>query len=98
MAIDTNVLAQIAIVAVSTTAGMSLIGVAVHAYWNRVQRGRISRPAPPMDDSRLMRLEQAVESIAIEVERISEGQRFLTRLQTGAAADVRASQNQLTGG
>jgi hypothetical protein len=31
-------------------------------------------------DQRLARVEQAVESIAIEVERISEGQRFVTRL------------------
>jgi hypothetical protein len=31
-------------------------------------------------DDRLARLEQAVESIAIEVERISEGQRFTTKL------------------
>jgi hypothetical protein len=35
-----------------------------------------------VDDDRLQRLEQAVDAIAIEVERISEGQRFLTRLQT----------------
>jgi hypothetical protein len=31
-------------------------------------------------DERLVRIEQAVEAIAIEVERISEGQRFTTRL------------------
>ena len=31
-------------------------------------------------DERLARIEQAVESIAIEVERISEGQRFTTKL------------------
>jgi hypothetical protein len=31
-------------------------------------------------DARLARLEIAVESIAVEVERISEGQRFTTRL------------------
>jgi hypothetical protein len=31
-------------------------------------------------DQRLARVEQAVESIAIEVERISEGQRFVTKL------------------
>ena len=31
---------------------------------------------------RLARIEQAVESIAVEVERISENQRFLTKLQT----------------
>lgn len=29
---------------------------------------------------RIMRIEQAVESIAVEVERISEGQRFVTKL------------------
>lgn len=31
-------------------------------------------------DARLARLEVAVESIAVEIERISEGQRFTTRL------------------
>ncbi len=31
-------------------------------------------------EERLARIEQAVESIAIEVERVSEGQRFTTRL------------------
>lgn len=35
-----------------------------------------------VSDQRLARLESAVESIAIEVERISEGQRFTTRLLT----------------
>ena len=33
-----------------------------------------------VSDVRLARLESAVEAIAIEVERISEGQRFTTRL------------------
>jgi len=31
-------------------------------------------------DARLERVEQAVESIAIEMERVSEGQRFVTKL------------------
>jgi hypothetical protein len=31
-------------------------------------------------DQRLARVEQAVESIAIEIERISEGQRYVTKL------------------
>lgn len=31
-------------------------------------------------DQRLSRVEQAVESIAIEIERIGEGQRFVTKL------------------
>ncbi len=37
-------------------------------------------PAPRGDDQRLERIEAAVESIAIEIERISEGQRFTTNL------------------
>ena len=35
-----------------------------------------------VSDERMARLEAGVESIAIEVERISEGQRFTTRLLT----------------
>ena len=50
-----------------------------HAYARRLE----SKPAPavPSDVSaRLERMEQAIDSIAVEVERISEGQRFTTRL------------------
>jgi hypothetical protein len=36
--------------------------------------------AAPADARRLERMEQAIEAVAIEVERISEGQRFVTRL------------------
>ncbi|HUQ20290.1 MAG TPA: hypothetical protein VM099_11815 [Gemmatimonadaceae bacterium] len=35
---------------------------------------------PPEVMSRLERIEQAVDAIAVEVERISEGQRFTTKL------------------
>src|SRR5690606_38882789 len=37
--------------------------------------------------ARLERMEHAIESVAVEVERISEGQRFTTRLLTGRAAE-----------
>lgn len=43
-----------------------------------VKRRPTERPA--LDDNRLQHLEQAVDAIALEVERISEGQRFTTRL------------------
>jgi hypothetical protein len=44
---------------------------------------RSEPPALPPDlGSRLDRIEQAVESIAVEIERVSEAQRFLTKLQT----------------
>lgn len=45
------------------------------------------RPGLTSDaEQRIARIEQAVESIAIEVERISEGQRFTTRLLADRAA------------
>ncbi|HJU72662.1 MAG TPA: hypothetical protein VJ717_02875 [Gemmatimonadaceae bacterium] len=37
-------------------------------------------------DQRLDRIEQAVDAIAVEVERLSEGQRFATRLLSESAA------------
>lgn len=58
---------------------------------------RASAPAPAIDSlahQRLEQLQQAVDTIAIEVERISEGQRFVTRtlnergLGAGAAEPV----------
>jgi hypothetical protein len=60
---------------------------------------RGSRPAPsPVSTEtaqRMERLEQAVDAIAIEVERISEGQRFVTRLLTeGSAPALAVGQRQ----
>jgi hypothetical protein len=51
----------------------------VRAWVRRFER----RPPPAADESigpRLMRIEQAVEAIAIEVERVGEAQRFQSRL------------------
>lgn len=50
------------------------------------------RGATPMLESgvteQLQRIEQAVEAVAIEVERISESQRFLTKLQDRSASTI----------
>jgi hypothetical protein len=66
----------------------AVVGLVVVAYMFRSIIGlferRIearARPAfSPESDQRLVRLEQAVDAIAVEVERIAEGQRFTTRL------------------
>lgn len=54
------------------------------AYARRIwRRGAAAVAAIPQDIyDRFNRLDQAVDSIAIEVERVGEGQRFLTRLQS----------------
>ena len=54
----------------------------VRALARRVE-GSTSRKAPevsPGNDPRLERMEQAIEAIAVEIERISEAQRFTTKL------------------
>jgi hypothetical protein len=49
--------------------------------WKRASRLGTSAPAIAGESSqRLERIEQAMDAIAIEVERVSEGQRFVTRL------------------
>jgi hypothetical protein len=41
---------------------------------------RQTETVPALTEARLARIEQAVDAIALEVERISEGQRFTTKL------------------
>jgi hypothetical protein len=48
--------------------------------WRRTPSA--TAPIPAALDDRLSRMEQAIEATAIEVERIGEGQRFVTRLLT----------------
>ena len=49
------------------------------APWPTFGESRTTRDVV-VDNDRMTRLEHAVESIALEVERISEGQRFTTKL------------------
>ena len=50
------------------------------ALASRIERKPGDTAIPPDVAARLERMETAIDSIAIEVERISEGQRFTTRL------------------
>ena len=51
-----------------------------------VRRTRVAAPDPAIRETaaRLAHLEQAIDAIAVEVERVSEGQRFVTRLLADA--------------
>ena len=66
------------------------IGVPLARAYARRLDSQAKNPGVPVEvTSRLERMEQAIEAVAIEVERISEGQRFTTRLLSegrGAAA------------
>ena len=52
----------------------------VRALTRRWERESLRPSVPPDVTARLERIEHAVEAVAIEVERISEGQRFTTKL------------------
>jgi hypothetical protein len=50
--------------------------------WRRAGKAPVVSAAqlPPQIDQRLERLEQGVDAIALEIERVTEGQRFVTKL------------------
>lgn len=48
----------------------------------------------PVDSQRIERMEQAMDAIAIEIERVSEGQRFITRLLSDSRAPSTLAQGQ----
>ena len=58
------------------------IGVPLVKAWAKRFERRGEQQITPDVSARLARIETAVDSIALEVERISENQRFLTKLQT----------------
>ena len=63
------------------TACICAIGVPIARAYARKMDAQSKNPSVPLEvSSRLERMEQAIEAVAIEVERISEGQRFVTRL------------------
>ena len=73
--------AQMAAIFVAMCAALG-VGTLAFGVASRLLRRLSSTPtpAPSLDDRRLERLEQAVDTIAIEVERISESQRFIAKL------------------
>lgn len=64
--------------------GMTVLLLLGRWVWRRFIRDDVPSPRalPAADSERLQRLEHGMEAIAIEVERISEGQRFVTKLLT----------------
>lgn len=59
----------------------SINAIARAAVAYRKEAARLEKESmPPLTEARLERIEQAVDAIALEVERISEGQRFITGL------------------
>ena len=76
--------------------GVTIIGAPIaRAIARRIERGvggggGDSQSLPNDVGARLERMEQAIDAIAVEVERISEGQRFTSKLLAGRPEFSRA--------
>jgi hypothetical protein len=71
--------AQVMFVVVMSCAGFVGVGLGARILW---RKGSPRQPDAYRDDDRLRRLEMAVDTVAIEVERISESQRFMVGLMS----------------
>ena len=86
---ETLVFAQVMTVIVMSTAAFVAIALGARILW---RRGSVVKPRrdAQYDEERQQRLETAVDAIAIEVERISEAQRFMVGLLSQPLSASRA--------
>jgi hypothetical protein len=76
-----NVPGELIPIVLFITLGVTAIGYPIaRAFARRIDRDSARPKLPSEVTERLERMEQAIDSIAVEVERISEGQRFTTKL------------------
>jgi cell division septum initiation protein DivIVA len=95
----------IPIVAIISVFGIAPIAIAVARFiWKRSTAAPQKAVGPdPATQDRLEHLQQSMDAIAIEVERISEGQRFVTKVMSerqlggGAAEPVGAAKRSAVG-
>ncbi|PYP80863.1 MAG: hypothetical protein DMD35_03400 [Gemmatimonadetes bacterium] len=74
------VFAQVVAISIGVIAAACGIGVATYRSVRRIDN---PRTAPSEDlQAQIAQLQQSVDSIAIEVERIAEAQRFMARLES----------------
>jgi hypothetical protein len=74
------------------------IGIPLARAWARRMDSESRQPRIPTEVAgRLERIEQSLEAVAIEVERISEGQRFTTKLLSEGRGPAEARQLASTG-
>jgi hypothetical protein len=72
-------------VIVSSVAVLSVVFVGLK--WAIAVTKRREHPPPSLGDARLEQLQQSIDSIAIEVERITEAQRFTVKLMADRAEE-----------
>ena len=91
---DTLAFAQVMMVIVMSTASFVAIALGTRILWNKGSRVMPQRDAS-YDEQRQQRLETAVDAIAIEVERISEAQRFMVGIMSQSLPAARAERKEV---
>jgi hypothetical protein len=76
-----------ALIAVSITIGVVLLAL-ITTFGRR--RGTVTNTELAAINEKLARMEQAIDAMAVETERISEGQRFATKLLSERAKEPAA--------
>lgn len=75
---ETRAFAQVAVIIVFLATSLASLGLGV--TWAAIRLKRKASEPLRMHDARLVQLQESVDAIAIEVERIAEAQRFSARL------------------
>jgi Na+/phosphate symporter len=93
---DVVAFAQVMLVIIGSVFSLTVIGVMARYMW-RFGSGKLQSETAPArhDEARMQRLETAVDAIAIEVERISESQRFMVGLLSESLPARRAERAEL---
>lgn len=83
---DIAMFAQVMTIITIFLGSILFLTIATRFLWRLTSRK--SLPAPRMEDDRLQRLEEAVDTIAVEIERMSEAQRFTAKLLLERGAEA----------
>lgn len=83
------------VMAAIITSGVTLSMIAHAWVESRKQRGQ-AQASPRLDaiEARLSRMEDMIESVALEMERVAEGQRFTAKLLADRAAPAQPLPNR----
>ncbi len=85
---DIGKIAQLAVVVVSSGAAGVVLWAIVRFVKAKTSPRRLPGALDTIDEARFARLEQAVDAIAIEVERVAEAQRFSAKLLSDRAGET----------
>ena len=80
--------AQMVVMIVAISSSVAIMGTIAWAYIERLKlrQGANAQQLSSIDE-RLTRMENAIDAMSVEVERISEGQRFTTKLLSERTPD-----------